>query len=126
MDPKGEADPLSLRARYTRRVSDKVSTHLPIFDDQPDDDDSSCSPKVYVSNEEKTILDAMRGLREQAVELKQQLKNVESAEDHRSIEEELARLRAQRSDLAIRRDQAFKRKMIMLGHLPEDDEVKLF
>ena len=107
-------------------MSDKVSTHLPIFDDQPDDDDSSCSPKVYVSNEEKTILDAMRGLREQAVELKQQLKNVESAEDHRSIEEELAGLRAQRSDLAIRRDQAFKRKMIMLGHLPEDDEVKLF
>ncbi len=107
-------------------MSDKVSTHLPIFDDPPDDDDSSCSPKVYVSNEEKTILNAMRGLRDQAVELKRQLKNVESTDDRHRIETELAELRAQRSDLAIRRDQAFKRKMIMLGHLPEDDEVQLF
>jgi len=107
-------------------VSDKASTHLPIFDDPPDDDDSSCSPKVYVSNEEKSILDAIRGLRDQAVELKRQLKSVESTEDRRSIEAELAELRVQRSDLIIRRDQAFKRKMIMLGHLPEDDEVKLF
>ena len=106
-------------------MSEKVSTHLPIFDDQPDDDDSSCSPKVYVSNEEKTILDAMRGLREQAIELKRQLKNVESADDRRSIEAELAELRAQRSDLATRRDQAFKRKMIMLGHLPPDDDIRL-
>ena len=107
-------------------MSDKVSTHLPIFDKQPDDNDSSCSPKVYISNEEKTILDAMRGLRDQALELKRQLKSIESTEDRRSIEAELAELRAQRSDLAIRRDQASKRKMIMLGHLPEDDEVKLF
>ena len=107
-------------------MSDKASTHLPIFDDPPDDDDSSCSPKVYVSNEEKSILDAIRGLRDQAVELKRQLKSVESTEDRRSIEAELAELRVQRSDLIIRRDQAFKRKMIMLGHLPEDDEVKLF
>jgi len=104
-------------------VSDKVSTHLPIFDDPPDGDDSSCSPKVYVSNEEKTILDAMRDLREQAVDLNRQLKNVESADDRRGIEAELAELRAQRSDLVIRREQAFKRKMIMLGHLPSD--VKL-
>jgi hypothetical protein len=107
-------------------VSDKVSTHLPIFDDPPDDDDSSCSPKVYVSNEEKTILDAMRDLREQAVELKRQLKSVESSDDRRRIEAELAELRAQSSDLAIRREQAFKRKMIMLGHLPPDEEVRLF
>ena len=107
-------------------MSDKVSTHLPIFDDPPDGDDSSCSPKVYISNEEKTILNAMRALRDQAIELKRQLKSVESTNDRRSIEAELAGLRAQRSELAIRREQASKRKMIMLGHLPEDDEVKLF
>ena len=106
-------------------MSDKVSTHLPIFDDPPDDDDSSCSPKVYVSNEEKSILDAMRGLRDKAVELKRQLKGVESTHDRRGIEAELVELRAQRSDLVIRRDQAFKRKMIMLGHLPEDDDIRL-
>jgi len=107
-------------------VSDKVSTHLPIFDDPPDDDDSSCSPKVYVSNEEKTILDAMRGLRDRAVELKRQLKSVESTDDRRGIEAELAELRTQRSNLATRREQAFKRKMIMLGHLPPDDDIRLF
>ena len=117
---------MSLRARYTRGVSDKVSTHLPIFDDPPDNNDSSCSPKVYISNEEKTILDAMRNLREQAVGLKRQLKSVESADDRCKIEAELAELRTRRSDLAIRREQASKRKMIMLGHLPEDEDIRLF
>jgi len=125
LTPTGKADPLSPWARYTHSVNEKVSTHLPIFDDPTDDDDTSCSPKVYVSNEEKTILDAMRGLRDQAIELKRQLKSVESEDDRRDIETELAELRAQRSDLAIRRDQAFKRKMIMLGHLPPDDDIRL-
>ena len=112
---------------YTFIVSEKVSTHLPIFDEQPaDESESSCSPKVYVSNEEKTILDAMRKLRDRAVELRQQLEVIKDADDRRRIESELAELRAERSDLAIRREQAFKRKMIMLGHLPPDDEVRLF
>jgi hypothetical protein len=107
-------------------VSEKVSTHLPIFDDAPDADESPCSPKVYISNEEKTILDAMRLLSEKAMELRQQLKNVEAPDHRRRLEDELAELRAQRSDLAIRREQAYKRKMIMLGHLPPDEEVRLF
>jgi outer membrane protein TolC len=106
-------------------VSDKVSSHLPIFDDQPEEE-SSCSPKIYVSNEEKTILAAMRDLRERAVELRERLQGVGSPDDRHRIESELAELRAQRSDLAIRREQAFKRKMIMLGHLPPDEEVRLF
>ena len=108
-------------------MSEKICTHLPIFDEQPDNkDDASCSPKIYVSNEEKTILDAMRELRDHAVELRKQLKESESPDEQRRIESELAELRAQRSDLAIRREQAYKRKMIMLGHLPPDDEVRLF
>ncbi len=107
-------------------MSEKASTHLPIFDTPPGDDESSCSPKVYVSNEEKTILDAMRNLRDKAVELRRLLKNVDASDDHRRLEDELADLRAQRSDLAIRREQAYKRKMIMLGHLPPDEEVRLF
>ena len=108
-------------------MSQKFSTHLPIFDDQPDDgDEPSCSPKIYVSNEEKTILSAMRKLRDRAVELRRRLDESESPDDRRRIESELAELRAERSDLAIRREQAFKRKMIMLGHLPPDDEIRLF
>lgn len=117
---------MSPRARYTRIVSEKVSTHLPIFDDPPDDDESSCSPKVYVSNEEKTILDRMRQLRDRAVELRSRLKETDPGDERRQLEAELADLRAQRSDLAIRREQAYKRKMIMLGHLPPDEEVRLF
>ncbi len=112
--------------RYNLGVSERTSTHLPIFDDQPADDEASCSPKVYVSNEEKAILDAMRGLRDQAVELRRQLKTTESSDDRGRLEAGLAELRAQRSDLAIRREQAFKRKMIMLGHLPPDEEIRLF
>jgi len=107
-------------------VSEKVSTHLPIFDDKADDDESSCSPKVYVSNEEKMLLDTMRQLRDRAVELRTRLKETDSVDERSLIEGELAELRAQRSDLAIRREQAYKRKMIMLGHLPPDEEVRLF
>jgi len=107
-------------------VNEKVSTHLPIFDDEADDDKSSCSPKVYVSNEEKMLLDTMRQLRDRAVELRSRLKETDSADESSRIEKELAELRAQRSDLAIRREQAYKRKMIMLGHLPPDEEVRLF
>lgn len=106
-------------------MSKKVSSHLPIFDDPPDDE-SSCSPKVYVSNEEKTILDGMRKLRDRAVELRGRLKETDSDDEKIRLEAELAELRSQRSDLAIRREKAYKRKMIMLGHLPEDDEVQLF
>lgn len=107
-------------------MSDKVSSHLPIFDDQPGEDVASCSSKVYVSNEEAVILAGMRELREQAVELRQQLKDAEDPDERRRIETELAELRAQRSDLAIRREQAFRRKMIMLGHLPPDEQIRLF
>ena len=31
-----------------------------------------------------------------------------------------------KADLATRREEASKRKMIMLGHMPPDDEVQLF
>lgn len=107
-------------------MSKNVSTHLPIFDDPPADDTSSCSPKIYVSNEEKALLDKMRQLRERATELRRMLKETESDDERSRLERNLAELRAQRSDLAIRREQAYKRKMIMLGHLPPDEEVRLF
>ena len=64
-------------------MSNKISTHLPIFDDPPADDESSCSPKIYVSNEEKMILDNMRKFRDRAIELRSRLKETES-DDERS------------------------------------------
>jgi hypothetical protein len=107
-------------------VSDKISTHLPIFDDQPASDEPSCSPKIYVSNEEKAILAAMRELRERAVAIRDRLAGDLSKKERRHLDTELAELRDRRTELAARREQAFTRKMIMLGHLPPDDEVKLF
>lgn len=107
-------------------MSEKRPTHLPIFDDPPGNEEPSCSPKVYVSNEESAILEAMRGLRDRAVELRGQLRDAERSDDRDRIEAELAELRAQRSELAARREEAYQRKMIMLGHLPPDDEVRLF
>jgi hypothetical protein len=112
---------------YTSHMSEKTPTSLPIIGTHPmDEDTASCSPTAYISNEEKSILDAMRKLRDRAVELRRKLEESGAAEDRRRIESELAELRAERSDLAIRREQAYKRKMIMLGHLPPDDEVRLF
>jgi hypothetical protein len=103
-----------------------TSTHLPIFNDQQDDDTPSCSPKIYVSNEEKSILDEMRALRDRAVELRGRLASTAGDDDRDTLEAELAALRRARAELAVRREQAFKRKMIMLGHLPPDDEISLF
>ncbi len=97
-----------------------------MLDAQPDDGEPSCSPKVYVSNEEKAIAAAMLELRERAVELRRRLERPGSEEERVRLEAELEALRAKRAELAVRRDEAFRRKMIMLGHLPPDDEISLF
>jgi hypothetical protein len=108
-------------------VKDDAPTRLPVLElETSEDDEPSCSPKIYVSNEEKAILEAMRGLRERAVVLRDALAAVGSDDERRRLETELAELRSRRAELAVRREQAFKRKMIMLGHLPPDDEVSLF
>jgi hypothetical protein len=108
-------------------MNDDAPTRLPVLDlETSEDDEPSCSPKIYVSNEEKAILEAMRGLRERAVVLRDALAAVGSDDERRRLEAELAELRSRRDELAVRREKAFTRKMIMLGHLPPDDEVSLF
>ncbi|HSL16383.1 MAG TPA: hypothetical protein VLB51_00590 [Methylomirabilota bacterium] len=108
-------------------MDEKHAPNLPVIGTHPMDEDvAACSPKIYVSNEEKAILDAMRTLREQALDLRSRLDEATSKEERSRLEAELAALRERRKDLAVRREQAFKRKMIMLGHLPPDDEVSLF
>jgi hypothetical protein len=108
-------------------MSEKIDHSLPVIGTHPiDEETAACPPKIYVSNEEKAILSAMRELRDQAVELRSRLAEVEAEDQRREVEDKLAELRTQRADLAQRREQAFKRKMIMLGHLPPDDEVQLF
>lgn len=103
-------------------MSEKSSDSLPMIGSHPlDDETASCSPKVYVSNEEKAILDAMRRLREQAEALRARLRSLDDAGERENIERRLAELRDERAALAARREQAYHRKMIMLGHIPPDD-----
>lgn len=94
--------------------------HLPVI--QPDLDDEtapSCSPKIYVSNEEVALLDAMRALRQQSIELKLEMRTANTTR-RSELEAEIAALREQWQELGKQREKAFIRKMIMLGHLPPD------
>ena len=97
--------------------------HLPVIQtDLEDQAAPSCSPKIYVSNEEVALLDAMRELRQQSVELKLEIRTADAARSS-ELESEIAGLREQWKDLAAQREKAFIRKMIMLGHLPPNHPV---
>ncbi len=93
---------------------------LPVINPPPDEnDDPSCSPKVYVSNEEASLLAEMRELREASIDVRRRLETAEG-DERTALESRLAELRRQREEAAERRERAFTRKMIMLGHLPPD------
>ena len=64
--------------------------------------------------------EALRKLREQAMELRTALQTANSPGEKHRIEAELTELRKQRAELEVQRDHAFTRKMIMLGHLPPE------
>jgi predicted nucleic acid-binding Zn-ribbon protein len=91
--------------------------HLPVVQTDLDEDAPSCSPKIYVSNEEAALLAEMRRLREQSLELK---KEMQGADPHQRshLESEIDEMRAKWKDLSAQRERAFVHKMIMLGHLP--------
>ena len=98
--------------------------HLPVFQDQPDEAETpSCSPKIYISNEEAALLAAMRQLRERSIELKTEVQSADGDRRQR-LEAELEALRSEWKDLSDRRERAFIRKMIALGHLPPDHPVE--
>lgn len=82
----------------------------------------SCSPKVYVSNEEASLLAKLRELRDASLEIRRRLEAAEGGE-RAALESQLEELRTQRIEVTTKRDQAFTRKMIMLGHLPPDHPV---
>jgi len=96
---------------------------LPVIQSEPDEEAPSCSPTIYVSNEEVWLLTEMRKLRERSLELKQQIRTAEG-QDRSRLESEIGELRAKWKDLAAQRERAFVRKMIMLGHLPPDHPVE--
>jgi hypothetical protein len=84
-----------------------------------DGDQPSCSPKIYVSNEEASLLGELRALRERALALRRRLTAEANPAQRRELEAELEQLRTHRDGLVRRREAAFRRKMIMLGHLPQ-------
>ena len=90
---------------------------LPVIQTDLDEGEPSCSPKIYVSNEEAALLTGMRNLRERSAELKKEKKSADPARRSR-LETEIEKLRAEWKDLSDQRERAFVRKMIMLGHLP--------
>lgn len=92
-------------------------TYLPVVQSDLDESEPSCSPKIYVSNEEVALLDEMRRLRERSVEFKKAMRDADPERRSR-LESEVEEMRVQWKDLATQREKAFVRKMIMLGHLP--------
>jgi len=101
-------------------MSEKTLTDLPMIGTHPIQDEGACSTQNYVSLEEKTVLAAMRKLRERAEEVRAGIDSAASVNEKSRLEAELAELREQRAELALKRDDAFTRKMIMLGHLPPE------
>ncbi len=98
-------------------MNDHKLQHLPVVQQDLDEGEPSCSPKIYVSNEEAALLADMRHLREQSVELKKVMRDAEP-EQRSQLESTINEMRATWKDLAAQREKAFIRKMIMLGHLP--------
>ena len=91
--------------------------HLPVVQTDLDEGEPSCSPKIYVSNEEATLLAEMRRLREQSLELKKEMRGADP-QQRSNLESEIDEMRAKWKALSAQRERAFVRKMIMLGHLP--------
>ena len=97
---------------------------LPVLQPDVEEEDApSCSPKIYVSNEEIALLDALRDLRRRSVELKGQMRDADR-KGVSELESEIADLRARWKELSAEREKAFIRKMIMLGHLPPNHPVE--
>jgi hypothetical protein len=105
-------------------VEDSDLFELPVYGQDPDSDQEdsgpSCSPTAFVSNEESAIANAMQGLRESALEIRRKLEKDVASEDRESLERRLSELRDEWSELSVKREKAYVRKMVMLGHLPPE------
>jgi hypothetical protein len=79
-----------------------------------------CGTKAYVTLEESTLLAAIRSVRERAEQLRAEIDAEQDATARELLRARLGQLRAERSDLVARRERAYVRKMVMLGHLPPE------
>ena len=102
-----------------RQSSPQLPIHPAHREDGTQDETPVCSPKIYVSNEEASLLRQLRDLRERAVALRREMAAAEPSR-RGDLERQMDDLRALRHRIVHRREAAFRRKMIMLGHLPPD------
>ena len=105
-------------------MSKRQNRDLPVVgratEPDPPDEVPSCSPSVFVTNEEASLLATMRSLQERAAKLREVMGDCTSNDERTTLQDELEELRARRAELVRRRDKAYRRKMVMLGHLPPD------
>ncbi len=108
---------------YTRRVAGRDEFELPVFGqavDETPEEAPSCSPRIYVSNEEAAVVAAMHAVKERATAVREHLAGSLPDDERGRLEAELEDLRRRFSELSIGREAAYRRKMVMLGHLPPD------
>lgn len=103
-----------------RRSLPQLPIHPAHREDGIQDETPACSPKIYVSNEEASLLRDLRDLRERAVALRRKMAVAEPSQ-RSDLERQMDDLRALRHGIVCCREAAFRRKMIMLGHMPPDD-----
>jgi hypothetical protein len=72
-----------------------------------------------VSAEEAALLALMRQLRDRSTELKEKLRQAKETEAE-EIRSAIEALREEWNELSCRREKAYIRKMITLGHLPPE------
>jgi hypothetical protein len=97
-------------------MSDLKDT-LPVIQNDDQSELAACSPKIYVSAEEAALLALMRQLRGRSTELKAKLGQAGETEA-KEIQSAIDALREEWNELSARREKAYIRKMITLGHLP--------
>jgi hypothetical protein len=103
-----------------------MGDHLPLHPTTSDDEAGSCGPKAYVSYEEQHILAAIRDVKEQADSVRRELETADAGARH-GLQARLEELRRQREELVVRREAAYRRKMIMLGHIePTEEDLAAF
>lgn len=90
---------------------------LPVVDPPAEAAGGSCGPKVYVTFEESALLAAMRRTHEEATGVRRELAGAGTDGTRERLERRLDELREQWRTLAARREHAYRRKMVMLGHM---------
>lgn len=104
-------------------MSEHPPFRLPtITDSREEPEAAACEPRIGVTLEEAAIVAAIHGLRRRAEELRERIAGADDDERGR-LASQLEALRVDRAELERRREQASRRKMQMLGHLPDDVEL---